>query len=119
MRSLAHLAVIAGLLLAAAGAIAEAYPRVEALDIHVDSGAAPLAAWQIELTERNGRMTVVGVENGADAAFAEPPYYDRAAVHAAYETVFEPYMPSGIAQGVFVRIRYNFELVGPMPGVSG
>ena len=53
--------------------------RFAALDVYVDS-SAPLAAWQFELSERRGRMTVVGVENGDSAAFANAPRYDLAAV---------------------------------------
>jgi TonB family protein len=44
------------------------------------------------------------------------PLLDGAAVRAAYETEFEPYKPGGQLQAVFVRIRYNFELVGTLPG---
>lgn len=49
------------------------------LAIHLDSPAA-VAAWQFELTDRNGAMTVVGVENGGHPAFPRTPYYDREAV---------------------------------------
>ena len=54
-------------------------PRFVPLDIHLDSPAA-LAAWQFELRDRNGAMTVVGVENGGHPAFPRAPYYDRDAV---------------------------------------
>ena len=64
----------------------------------------------IAFVNEDGSVKDVVLEHNVD------PLLDRAAVHAAYETVFEPYMPSGIAQGVFVRIRYNFELVGSLPG---
>lgn len=49
--------------------------RFTTLDVFVAS-SEPLAAWQFELAERNGRMTVVGVENGDSAAFRDAPYYD-------------------------------------------
>jgi hypothetical protein len=128
MRSLAYLAAVAGLLFAVTAAIAGADLRDEALDVHVDSGAAPLAAWQVELTEGNGRMTVVGVENGADAAFAEPPYYDRAAVQAgeadrvivaAYSLSPEEELPRGRTRVATVHVRiagdgepsYNLRLI--------
>ena len=62
-----------------AGADGTSGPRFVALDIHLDSPAT-LAAWQFELKDRNGAMTVVGVENGGHAAFPSAPYYDRDAV---------------------------------------
>jgi hypothetical protein len=37
----------------------------------------PVAAWQVELTERRGAMQVVGIERGDDATFRDPPFYDR------------------------------------------
>jgi outer membrane biosynthesis protein TonB len=44
------------------------------------------------------------------------PVLDEEAMRAAYKTVFEPYVPGGRLQALFVRIRYNFELVGTLPG---
>lgn len=41
---------------------------------------------------------------------------DQEAVRAAYKTLFEPYLPGGRPQPVFVRIRYNFELISTLPG---
>ena len=49
------------------------------VDVFVDSDA-PVAAWQIELTERRGTMQIVGIERGDDATFRDPPFYDRVAV---------------------------------------
>ena len=43
-------------------------PRFMPLAIYLDSPAA-VAAWQFELKDRNGAMTVVGVENGGHPAF--------------------------------------------------
>jgi hypothetical protein len=37
----------------------------------------PVAAWQVELTERRGAMQIVGIERGDDATFRDPPFYDR------------------------------------------
>lgn len=60
-----------------AGGIASV--RFAALDIYLDS-SEPLAAWQFELGESTGSMTVVGVENGDSAAYDGAPYYDLDAV---------------------------------------
>ena len=43
--------------------------RFAVVDVYVDS-AEPLAAWQFELTERGGRMQVVGIEGGETRASA-------------------------------------------------
>ena len=54
--------------------------RFAAVDVYVDSGNQPLAAWQFELSARRGRFTIVGVEGGEHPAFHEAPYYDPAAL---------------------------------------
>ena len=59
---------------------ADAAPRFEALQIWIDA-AQPVAAWQFELRDANGRTTIVGVENGDSDAFGDAPYYDRDAVN--------------------------------------
>ena len=69
---LAFLAVFPGV----AGA---AGPRFLPLDVHLDT-PVPVAAWQFELKDANGAMTVVGVENGGHPAYSRAPYYDREAL---------------------------------------
>jgi hypothetical protein len=54
--------------------------RFVAIDVYVDSKARPLAAYQFELKAPADRFTIVGVEGGEHKAFAEPPYYDPAAL---------------------------------------
>lgn len=54
-------------------------------DVFIDSGPAPLAAWQVEFTGTlggGGRGTVelVGIEGGDPGPFAQPAYYDPAAL---------------------------------------
>ena len=65
---------------AAQPAKAESGVRFAAVDVFVDSGDKPLAAYQFEMTARVGAFKIVGVEGGADAAFKQPPYYDPAAL---------------------------------------
>ena len=79
--SVLALSFVLGAFLPAFGQQEEGVPAVRfaALDVFLESGT-PLAAWQFELAERNGLMTVVGVENGESAAFAPAPYYDLEAV---------------------------------------
>jgi hypothetical protein len=54
--------------------------RFLAVDVFVDSGDEPLAAWQVELADPTGVARVVGVEGGEHPAFREAPYYDPAAL---------------------------------------
>jgi hypothetical protein len=52
----------------------------EAVEVYLDTGDRPLAAFQFELTDPAGAARIVGVEGGAHPAFARPPYYDPAAL---------------------------------------
>jgi len=54
--------------------------RFEAVDVYVDSGDAPLAAYQFEFAAEVGEVKIVGIEGGEHAAFEAPPYYDPAAL---------------------------------------
>jgi len=80
-KSVLALSLVLGAFVPAFGQQNEAVPAVRfaALDVVLESGT-PVAAWQFELAERNGLMTVVGVENGESPAFAPAPYYDLEAV---------------------------------------
>jgi len=51
-----------------------------ALDIYIDPAGSPLAAYQIELLADPAQVAIVGIEGGSHPAFAEPPYYDPAAL---------------------------------------
>lgn len=54
--------------------------RFIALNVFVNTGDQPLAAYQFELRVTRGDARIVGIEGGASAAFKEPPYYDPAAL---------------------------------------
>ena len=54
--------------------------RFTPVDIYVDSGEKPLAAYQFELKATTGQIKIVGVEGGVHPAFKEAPYYDPAAL---------------------------------------
>ncbi len=70
-------------------------PRFVALDVYVDTGGKPLAAWQFELA---CPAAIVGVEGGT-VPFAEPPYYDPAALQGGRIVVaaftLDPNPPGG------------------------
>ena len=55
--------------------------RFEAIDVFVDAGKTPLAAYQLELSSRDQGVEIVGIEGGEHVAFSEPPYYDTRAMN--------------------------------------
>jgi hypothetical protein len=55
--------------------------RFEAVDVWIDSGDIPLAAYQVEIRAAGGRASIVGIEGGDHAALADPPHYDPRALH--------------------------------------
>lgn len=83
--------------------------RFVAVDVYLDSGDQALAAYQFELAAEVGQVTIVGVEGGEHAAFAEPPYYDPAAlandriVIAAFNTGDD--LPAGNTRVARVHLR--------------
>ncbi|MEO2031765.1 MAG: hypothetical protein ABGZ35_06745 [Planctomycetaceae bacterium] len=89
--------------------------RFEAVDVIVDSGETPLAAWQFEIQSRSPGVEIVGIEGGEHEAFAEPPYYDPKAMNsdrvilAAFSTADE--LPSGRSR----IARLHLQLEGPGP----
>jgi hypothetical protein len=64
-----------------------ASPRFEAIDVFIDAGALPLAAWQVEFIAPpgdggggGGEVVIVGIEGGGHGAFPGAPYYDPEAM---------------------------------------
>ena len=62
----------------------------------------------VALVNEDGRVEDVALEASVD------PLLDQAAMRAAYRTPFFPYKIEGVAQAVFVRMPYHFELVGKL-----
>ena len=87
--------------------------RFEAIDVFVDSKAAPLAAYQLEVASVTPGVEIVGIEGGQHPAFAEPPYYDSKAMNnnrvilAAFNTGDN--LPSGRTRVA----RIHVQLQGP------
>jgi len=77
----AGLLVLAFACLAAGQEGADDRPRFMPVGVVLDS-PEPVAAWQFELSDRNGAIKVVGIENGDSPAFERAPYYDREAMQA-------------------------------------
>ena len=74
-------------------------PNFVAIDVYVDTGGRPLAAYQVDIDGESGGSLLVGVEGGDTGAYAAAPYYDPAALQrgrivlAAFSTEKRP--PSG------------------------
>jgi len=75
--------------------------RFLVVDVLVDSGAEPLAAYQLTIAARGGQAKIVGIEGGEGTAFQQPPYYDAKAIQrerailAAFQTLPESQLPRG------------------------
>jgi hypothetical protein len=75
--------------------------RFAVVDVWVDPGGRPLAAWQVAIAASGPTVRVVGIEGGAHPAFAEPPFYDERAmmrdrvVIAAFSTAAAAQLPHG------------------------
>ncbi len=78
---------------------AESTVHFAPLHVFIDSGRHKLAAFQFELKALAGQVKIVGVEGGEHEAFAEPAYYDPAAlandriIIAAFDTADD--LPTG------------------------
>jgi hypothetical protein len=67
-------------LLAQQPATEEGRAQFRAVDIYVDPGSTPLAAFQLEFAATNGLARIVGIEGGEHSAFRRPPFYDPKAI---------------------------------------
>lgn len=73
--------------------------RFRTVEVWIDGGDHPLAAYQVDVHATRGHVTIVGIEGGDHAAFKSPPYYDpRAMQHdrviiAAFSTATD--LPAG------------------------
>ncbi len=89
--------------------------RFEFIDVYVDSGDAPLAAYQFELTDSAGSIKIVGIEGGEHDAFATPPYYDPKALKnnrviiAAFSTADD--LPAGRTRVATVHVQVEFDVI--------
>lgn len=80
--------------------------RFVPVDIVLDS-PEPVAAWQFELSDRNGAIMIVGIENGDSKAFDRAPYYDRDATRggAVERVVVADYTLADVAELPSGRMR--------------
>jgi hypothetical protein len=79
----------------------EGRSRFCAVDIYLDSGSTPLAAYQLEFAATNGAVKIVGIEGGEHPAFRQPPFYDPKALQhervilASFSTAAASALPTG------------------------
>jgi hypothetical protein len=80
-----------------------------AVDIYIDAGDQPLAAYQLELSAGTGAFRIVALESGEHPAFSRPPYYDPAALSrrriiiAAFST--DDHLPTGKTRVARVHLQ--------------
>ena len=93
--------------------------RFEAVDLFVDTGERPLAAYQVELTYDPAALKLAGLEGG-EGPFAPPPYYDPRGltagrvVIAAFTT--DPNPPAGRIRAARVHVMVEGDAA---PDLSG
>ena len=79
----------------------------------MDSGAKPLAAYQLEFRVEKGDAKIVGVEGGSHAAFREPPFYDPKAIQkervvlAAYNTSTSNKLPKNKTRVATIHLQIS------------
>jgi hypothetical protein len=87
----------------------------KAVDVFVDSGAQPLAAYQLDFSTTTGNARIVGIEGGEHPAFSQPPYYDpqamqrERAVLAAFNTVAADKLPKGKTRVATIHVEVSGE----------
>ena len=81
------------------------------LEVFVDAGDAPLAAYQLTVKATQGTVKIAGIEGGEAAAFAEPPHYDPKALQkdivilAAFSTNAPGQLPHGRTRVATIHLQ--------------
>ena len=104
----ALVALLLGVFAMAQTALDNTAPRFTYVDVILNTHDKPLAAYQFEFD--GGRdCQIVGIEGGEHPAFANPPYYDPAAMQherviaAAYSTAAD--LPKGVTRVSRLMLR--------------
>ena len=86
-----------------------------ALEIWLETGDQPLAAYQLEMVATAGEVRIVGIEGAAPGSiFGEPPYYDPAAMQSERIIIadFSTAPPEGLPAGRFRIATIHLQVVG-------
>ncbi len=85
--------------------------RFDAIDVYVQTGDEPLAAYQLDLSAAKGDVTIVGIEGGDSEVFTGPPYYDPAAIQndrviiAYFSTAAADALPRGKVRIATIHVQ--------------
>jgi hypothetical protein len=92
--------------------------RFQAVDIFIDSGETPFAAYQIEFSVKSGNARVVGIEGGEHPALKDAPFYDPKAIQqerviiAAFNTSAADKLPKGKTRVATIHLEAIGEQAG-------
>ncbi len=95
-------------------------PRFAHYDVFVDHGDPGLAAYQVEV-KFSANVTLVGIEGGEHPGFAEPPYYDPAALHNPRESrvILAAFTTGADVPAIKTRVaRVHVRIIGDAPRVE-
>ena len=91
--------------------------RFELVEVFVDSGAQPLAAWQVEFSATTGQVEIVGIERGDNAGFGDPPYYDPSALQKNRIVIGAFNLSDNLPAGKTRVARLHLHVSGPQKPV--
>jgi len=89
----------------------EAGVHFRTVDVYVDSGNTPLAAYQLKFSVTNSVVKIVVIEGGEHRAFREPPFYDPKAMQeervviAAFSTETLENLPTGKTRVATIHLQ--------------
>ena len=106
------LAVILALSTLAAAPATDEAVRFTTVDVRIDPAGKPLAAYQVEFVADAARVKLVGIEGGGDKAFAQPPYYDPAALSQNRVIVAALNTGKELPQASFRAARLHVQVTG-------
>lgn len=87
--------------------------RFTTVNIVLDAGDTPLAAYQIEFKATTAGVAIVGIEGGEHPAFSEPPYYDPKAIQqervilASFNTADASELPTGKTRVATIHLQIS------------
>lgn len=88
--------------------------RFEVVNVYIDSGDHPLAAWQVELKAIQGDVKIVGIEGGDHRdLYRDPPYYDPKALTTGHRIILASYTTANTApKGKTLVARVHLRIIG-------
>lgn len=95
----------------------DAATRFTSVELWIDSGDQPLAAYQLEFQPALGSVKIVGIEGGAHPEFADPPYYDPRAmmservILADFSTAAPAALPKGRTRLATIHLHGEGEVM--------